>query len=170
MPHKTVYVDLQGKCKWLNVKIPDQFGKWGLLLFPDPASIDTIKKMQAGWFEGVEGIKNMLKDSEEDGVSIRLSRPSSKERKGKLVGFNPPELLQADGNTPLRDTMVGNGSDVTCKCELYFFMTPLKKQSSAIRLMSVRIDNLIPFVSDRDFTEEQKKLTEGMDKVPRPQW
>lgn len=169
MPHKMEFVELQGKARWVNTRVPDQFGKWGLILYPNAESLDLIKRMQEGWYEGVEGIKNVLK-KDEDGYHMRFTRPQSKQMRGKVVGFSPPELLKSDGETPLRETLVGNGSDVTVKLELYFFNTPSKREGSACRVMSIRVDSLIPFEAQRDFTDDQKKLVAGMNEVPPPQF
>lgn len=164
---KTVYIDLQGKGNWVNVQRPDEYGKWGCVLYPNEESLTKIKKLKSGWVEGVEGIKNELK-MDDDGYFIRLSRPQKKETRTKIITFNPPHLFKEDGETPLINTLVGNGSDITCNIECYFFNTPQKKLGSAIRLQSIRVDSLIAYEGKRDLDEQGQIQMKALAEVPPP--
>ena len=162
---RTEYVYLQGKAKWFRGHTPDEWGKWKHVLYPNEESLKKIRELQTSEEGGPTGIKNVLK-KDEDGYSITLSRPASKTIKGKVVGFAPPEVLEADGKTPLRNALVGNGSDITTKIEVYTHPTPGGGKARAARWVSSRIDTLIPYESKRDFTEAQEKATRGLSDQP----
>lgn len=166
---KTIYLDFKGKAKWVNVGHPDEYGKWGCVLWLDTESVETFNKLKKGWYEDIEGIKNELKQ-DEDGYFARLSRPVKKETRTKTITFNPPLLLQADGTTPYINTLVGNGSDVTCGMEVYFFKKPNKTLGSAMRLQSIRVDNLIPYEGKRDMTADEAKLARSVQEAAPPSW
>src|SRR5712671_946896 len=102
---KTDYVFLQGKTKWFRPNAPNEWGKWTHVLYPNEESLNKIRDLQTST-DKTTGIKNILK-KDEDGYSITLSRPTSKTIKGKVVGFAPPEVLEVDGKTPLRNALVG---------------------------------------------------------------
>lgn len=164
---KTIYLDLKGKARWVNVGHPDEFGKWGCVLWLTTESVETFNKLKSGYYEDVEGIKNELK-KDEDGYFCRLSRPQKKETRNKTINFGPPLLLKADGESPYINTLVGNGSDVTCGMEVYFFKTPSKKIGSAMRLQSIRVDNLIPYEGSRDMTDKEAKLARSVQEAAPP--
>lgn len=166
---RTVYLDLSGKGNYVNVTRVDDYGKWGCMLYPNPESIDKIKKMKEGWFEGVEGIKNELK-LDENGEYMRFGRKQKHETRTKTMVFPPPLLLDKDGKTPLQNTLVGNGSDITITIELYFFKKPNKGLGSATRLQAIRVDNLIPYEGARDMSQSDLNAVGGMEKAPVPQW
>lgn len=171
MPGKTVPVYLQGKCKWARLVQPDlKFNKWSLVLYPDAASYDILVDLVK------KGIKNKLKQ-DADGWYVTLSRATQKVMQGKVRAFERPEVL--DGTKPLPSggyepfieaSKIGNGSDVTVKIEHYTYHQPTDPQGTfgghAIKLASVRVDNFVPYEMDRDGSEEQKKLVEGMEEVP----
>lgn len=168
---KTQYIELFGKCKFLNTKlVPNQYNAWDHLLYPTQDSLKTIRKLQDGWVEGVEGIMTELKQDEE-GYFMRLRRPSKKEtRAGKVITFTPPIILNADGVSPFTG-LIGNGSDVMTKVELYFYKKPFgtdKKLGSAIRWMATRVDTLVPYDGPRDMNELDKKMSQQMDRVTHP--
>lgn len=160
----TVYVELSGKGKWVSVKQIDDYGKRGCVLYPNQESLDLFKKMKAGWKEGVEGIRNDAK-VDEDGEFIRLSRKDVHETRFRTIALGPPKMVDANG-APF-DGLVGNGSDLTCNCELYFFMKPNKTIGSALRLQSIRVDNLVEYIPKRDMPEDEQKM---LPKSPVPQW
>lgn len=160
----TDIVYLQGKVKWFRANQPDEWNKYKHVLYPNPESLEKIRDLQTST-SGVTGIKNILK-KDEDGYCISISRPASKTIKGKVVGFAPPEVLEADGKTPLRNVLVGNGSDVTTKVEVYTHGTPGGGRAKAMRWASSRIDNLVPYESRRDFTEKESEAVEGLAEQP----
>lgn len=159
------FVYLQGKSKWFKHQQPNKFGSWSHDLYLDPPSIDKFKALQEAR-GNTEGIKNTLKH-DEDGYYVSLSRPTSKTIRGKVVGFAPPEVLDRDG-LPLRDMLVGNGSDITTKLDYYTYKKPIgSSRGSAIRWASSRVDNLVPFTSQRqEFDPDQLHQVEGLDRQP----
>jgi len=156
---KTENIFIQGKLSWVKVQVPDEWGKWKVTVHPNAASLDKIRDLQA------EGLKNVLK-KDEDGYFVSFSRPTQKMMKGKVIGLTPPELLMADGKTPLQGVLVGNGSDGTVKLEVYQHGTPGGGKAKAARLVSIRVDNLIPFEINRDFDRDQKEKVAGLEEVP----
>lgn len=151
----TEYVFIQGKLSWVKVTVPDEWGKWKVCVHPNEESLNKIRDLQA------EGIKNVLK-KDEDGYYTNFSRPTQKMMKGKVVGLAPPEVLQADGKTPLTGVLIGNGSDGVVKLEVYSHGTPGGGKAKAARLLSIKVDNLIPFELKRDFTAGQQESVAGL--------
>lgn len=167
---KTEYIFLSGKAKWVKSQIPNKFGDYSFVLYPDDASYDKILALK----DGPSGVKNVIKKDEE-GYNVTFKRPQSKLIAGKVKGFTPPEILDGsktldDGShPPLRDILVGNGSDVTVKIEVYSYTSPITKQvGRATRWVSMRIDNLIPFQTRRDFDTDQADQISGLSDQPVP--
>ncbi len=155
---KTEYVYIQGKVSWLKARTTNQWNKYSVQIHPKPADLEKIRDLQA------EGLKNMIK-KDEDGYFVTFNRPVSKSFKsGKVLTYTPPEVFDKDGN-PF-DGPVGNGSDATLKIEVYQHETPGGGRAKAARWVSARIDNLVPYESDRDLTEDQKELREGLKEQP----
>lgn len=152
----TEHVYIQGKLSWVKCQQPDEWGKWKVTIHPNEASLEKVRELQG------EGIKNVLK-KDDDGYKVTFSRPTQKMVKGKVVGLAPPEILQADGKTPLTGVLVGNGSDGTVKLEVYSHGTPGGGKAKAARLLSIKVDNLIPFEMKRDFSEAQQEMVKGLD-------
>ncbi len=155
----TEYIYIQGKAKWFKHNTPNSWGKYTHVIYPNHESLEKIRELQA------EGIKNILR-KDEDGYYISFSRPTSVLIKGKVVGIAPPLVFQADGTTPLRETMVGNGSDITTKLEVYQHSTPGGGKAKAARWLSTKVDNLVPFHNSRDLFGEQEKAWRGMEDQP----
>lgn len=151
---------LKGKCKWANrLFIPDiEYKKWSLVLYPDTDSLEKIRDLQA------EGMKNVLK-KDEDGYHVAFSRPTEKVIRGKVVAFDPPTIVDFQ-EQPFAGP-IGNGSDVTVKLEVYQHSVPgTQKKAKAARVMSVRVDNLVPFEKEKDFTDTEKENVDGLDQHP----
>lgn len=149
-----------GKLSWVKAHAPNQWGKWTCQLHPTPESLEKIREMQA------EGLKNVIK-KDDDGYYVNFSRPTSTVIQGKVRGFAPPKILDKDGvETP--NTNVGNGSDGVIKLEVYSHKTPGGGKAIAARLDTIRVDNLIPFDGERDFTPEEKKQVEGIMEAKSP--
>ena len=161
---KTEFVYLQGKVKWFRAQQPDEYGKWKHVLYPNAESLEKIRDLQLSQ-DGVTGIKNVLK-KDEDGYSMTFSRPASKEIRGKIVGFAPPDVFESDGKTPMRNVNVGNGSDVTTKIAVYSHGTPGGGRAKAARWESSRIDNLVPYNPPRDYTDSEEKSARGLSDQP----
>lgn len=155
-----VYV--KGKVRNFRHHQPNEWNKWSHCLYPDPESLEILRDLQA------RGAKNQMK-KDEDGYFMWINRPTSIEVKGKVVGMQPPLVLMADGITPLQGVLVGNGSDVTTKLEVYEHRVPgTPKKAVAFRWKSTRVDNLIPFEPKRDFTEEEAGAARGLEDQPKP--
>lgn len=157
MATETIY--LSGKAKWVRPTSPDPWGNWKMDLYPDTESYNKFLELKETK-DGVSGIKNVIK-KDDDGYCITLRRPTQKVYKGKVQGFAPPEVLDKD-NQPMRDTLIGNGSDVTAKVSVYTHGTPGGGKARAMRWEAVRVDNLIPFEGKRDFDEVTNKQVSGL--------
>lgn len=166
MANDTRNIYLQGKAKWAKLVTPDtKYGsQWSVVLYPNPESYQTILDLKEKK-DGLDGIMNTIKH-DEDGFNIQLKRQTSKTIRGKVVGFAPPEVLESDGTTVLRNALVGNGSDITCKIQYYTYPKPAGGRGSAIRLESVRVDNLVPFEMSKDFDQEQQRQVKGLPEQP----
>ena len=153
MAAKRVYVE--GKCKWARTQTPDPWGNYKITLYPTPESLEKIREL---------GLKNTLKKDEE-GYNVTFRRPTSKLMRGKITTFAPPIMLDIEGN-PLYDVMIGNGSDVTLRLEVYDYTHPVGGKGTAARLAAIRVDNLVPFQKERDFEEDQQIQVGDLDKQP----
>ena len=157
-PH---YLYLQGKAKWVRTTAPDPWGNWKMDLYFNPES-------KSKWNQAKEefGLLNNTR-TDADGDFITLKRPMEKKRRdGRTFGFAPPEVLQSDGTTPLRDTLVGNGSDVTAKVSIYQYNKPGGGKGHAARWEAIRVDNLIPYDGKRDFDGDAQKQVGGLSEQP----
>lgn len=165
---KSEYVTLRGKFSWVRHDRPDpQYNKYKFTLHPDAESLDKIRELKE------RGLKNELK-KDEDGYYMTFSRDVQKTYNGVTKGLGPIELV--DGNTrlpdgtyaPLRNTMVGNGSDGACKLEVFGFK---RFPGIAARAVSIRVDNLVPFSGKSDLNDLEERAQRDFDKVPaEPQW
>jgi hypothetical protein len=155
----TEHVFLQGKAKWARLATADSYGNFKITLYPNEASLAKIKELQAA------GIKNTL-GKDDDGYFMTFRRPQSKTIKGRVVGFAPPTVVDREG-LPLRDVMVGNNSDVTVKLESYKYSSPQGQKGLAVRLLGIKVDDLVPYFPDRDFTPEQKEEVRGLSEQPK---
>jgi hypothetical protein len=151
------FVYLQGKCNYAKFVTPDnKYQRWGLDLYFTEESLAKFKALK---------LKTHLKMSD-DGFFAKISRPVSKLIRGELVAFLPPKIYDKEG-MPMEGVLIGNGSDVTVKCEVYRYTPPGSKiKENAIRLESVRVDNLIPYEPKKDFTKEDKEATAGLLEQP----
>lgn len=158
----TRYEYIGGKLSWVKVHAPNQWSKWTCTIHPTPESLEKVRDMQA------EGLKNVIK-KDDDGYYCSFSRPTSTVIQGKVRGYAPPKLLDKDGvETP--NVNVGNGSDGVVKLEVYSHKTPGGGTAIAARLDSIRIDNLIPFEGNRDFTPQEREQVEGLTEARSPLW
>lgn len=153
------YVYFQGKCSWANhlVNADSEYNKWHVTLHFTPESLEKFRELK---------LKTHLR-KDDDGYNAKLSRPCTKLIRGKMVSFAPPQIFDKDGKPFERTTHIGNGSDVTVKCELYKYSPPgSKNKENAIRLESVRVDNLVPYEPKRDYTATEAKAAEGLENHP----
>jgi hypothetical protein len=154
------YVYFSGKGSWFNhlINADLEFNKWHVTLHFNPESLDKFRELK---------LKTHLK-KDDDGYYAKLSRPVTKLIRGKMVSFAPPKFFDKDG-MPIDGKGIGNGSDITVKCEVYKYTAPsAKEKQNAIRLESVRVDNLVPYVPNRDYTKEQAAGAEGLMEQPAP--
>lgn len=155
---KTENIYIQGKVSWFRPKVPNKWNKWSTQIHPNEKGLEIIRELQA------QGVKNQLK-KDDDGYYTSFSRPVTKETStGKILSFTPVEVFDKDGNK--YDGNVGNGSDVTLKLEVYPHATPGGGKAKAVRWVSARIDNLVPFESSRDLNDFEKEAAEGLKEQP----
>lgn len=162
---KLPYVVFQGKASWPKLVNPDQeYKNWNVKVHLTPASYNLFMDLKEKKGE-IDGILNEVK-KDEDGYFVVFKRPTEKKWKDKVEQLQPPELLDHENRPLARDVMIGNGSDVTVKCEQYTYNKPFKKgMGRAIRMVAVRVDNLVPYTR-KDFNEYQTKAVEGLDETP----
>lgn len=158
----TEFVYLQGKTKWFRPNQLNDWGKWSHVIYPNAESLEKIRELQA------EGVKNVIK-KDDDGYFVSIGRPSEIRRKTasgvKIVGLKQPEVVDRDGQ-PNQNMSVGNGSDITTKCEVYSHGTPGGGKAKAMRWLSTRIDNLIPYEPTRDFDKDEARAVKNLDNQP----
>lgn len=133
MAGKTEIVYLKGKTKWCRMHVPDQWGNYKTALYLTPESLEKFKSMK---------VKNHL-HKDDDGYYIYCKRPQNKLINGKVVGLAPPIVKNSEG-IEMHDAIIGDGSDVTVKLEHYTYKFG-GEEGSAIKLHTVRIDNLVPY-------------------------
>lgn len=154
MAQEFIYV--QGKVKWFRNKTPDKFDKYAHALYPaNSAELDKLKNLQIAEPK-LQGIKNTLR-KDDDGYYMNINRPARKNIRGVPKAFAPPTVVDKDGR-PF-DGLVGNGSDVTTKIEVYKHSLPGLPEghkARAIRWDSTRIDNLIPYERNDNFPEDNE--------------
>jgi hypothetical protein len=92
-----------------------------------------------------------VKFDETDGWYLTLSRRVSITVKGREVGLEPPKVIDKEG-APIT-VMVGNGSDGVAKCVLWSFNPMPGISGKALRWEGLRVDNLIPFDSNKDYPD-----------------
>src|SRR6266404_1704511 len=162
----TEIVYIKGKSRWSSLYRAEvsPFGgpaAYKQIIWPDNDSLTVLRQLQK------EGMKNTEK-RDEDGSYFTFRRPVNREIRGELTGFAPPEVLNKDGS-PLRETAIGRGSDITVKLEVYSHKVPGSpgKKAKAARLASVRVDNLVPFKKEIDYNEDQTKLVDGLMEQPK---
>lgn len=152
------FVYFQGKAKWARLVIPDpEFQKWSIDLYFDEKSLEEFKALK---------LKTHLK-KDDDGYYARLSRPTQKMMRNQLQSFEPPKIFDKDMK-PLEGVLIGNGSDVTVKCEVYKYTPPgSKTRENAIRMASVRVDNLVPY-EKKDYDGQTARAASGLSDQPAP--
>lgn len=124
------YYYLSGKAKWAKLFKPDdKYKNWQIQVYMDDESMKI--------FDG-SGM-SMNKKQDEDGTFVTFRRPEAKVIKDELVKFDPPVVVDADGNK--LDQLVGNGSDVTIKVIVYDTM-----KGKGHRLEAVKVNKLVPYV------------------------
>lgn len=142
-------VFLKGKIKWCKHIRPDtMYNKWSVVMYLAGPELDKAREWQA------MGIKNTIK-KDDDGWYITLSRKTTITVKGRDVGLEPPRVFEMkegpDGPVEVPITeMVGNGSDGIAKCILW---SSKNYPGKNVRWEALRVDNLIPFSTERDYPD-----------------
>ena len=154
-------VYFQGKCSWAKLVQPDiEYNNWNIKLHFNQESYNKFMALKEKVGD-VEGILNEVK-KDDDGYYHVFKRPVSRDFGQGVERLTAPVVVDAQG-VPFPE-YIGNGSDVTIKCEQYVYTNRrTKKKGRAIRLEGVKIDNLVPFTK-KDYTPEQEKLALGLDK------
>jgi len=121
-----------GTVKWAKVRKPDEkYNDYKINLYPTEASLAEIK---------TSGVQVQPKE-DEDGVYYTFRRKHEALEKGKVKVYGPPQVLDAD-NTVF-EGLIGNGSKVTAKVEVYD-----TQKGKGHRLMIVRVDDLVEYNPD----------------------
>lgn len=135
------YVDIHGKVKYIHAVQLNKYGSWAVTLYPTEKSLEVCRELQA------EGCKNVMK-KDDDGYYIQYKREPQKVMKGKMVAFAAPRVISADGK-PMDGSVIGWGSDVTARLEVYYHGTPSGKKAAAARWDSLRVDNLVEWQKEQ---------------------
>jgi hypothetical protein len=159
-------VIVHGKCRWCFTRKLDQNGEWSMNLYPNPESLDIINQLIK------DGIKNQLK-KDDDGYYIRFRRHPQKQGKdGRVIQFDPPETLNADGS--ICTDIIGDGSDVSVRLEVYGGKNPFGTGSyKAARLGGVKVQNLVPYIpATMAKDEHEQKNAQRLMAAPlqQPSW
>lgn len=157
MATEAVYIT--GKLSWVRHITPNEWHKWTVTVHPTPESVEKIRELQG------EGVKNVL-SKDDDGWKVTFNRPVSREVKGKIIGLEPPMVVDKEGKL-LHTALVGNGSDGVVKLDVYSHRVPgSDKKAKAARWVALRVDTLVPYEKDRDFDDTQKGMIKDLDKQP----
>lgn len=165
MARRSIDHYISGKVKWFKPNDLNPWGKRTHVMYPNPAGVALINDLIS------QGLKNALK-KDDDGYYITLSSPNEVVWRGEKQLLPAPKVLDgtitlSDGSNPVYQGLVGNGSDVTTKISQYFYTERVtKKEGTAIRWVSSRIDNLVPYVPAKDFDDVDKKAVKGLEEQP----
>lgn len=154
----TKEVFLKGKIKWANsLFTPDTMyePKWQAKLYLDDESVEIIRELQS------LGLMNKI-SKDDDGWYTSVSRPTQKMFKGVLTPLTPPVIEDNEGNL-ITQNIIGNGSDVICKMEVYNYKPQGgNRRKVAYRLASVKVVNLIRYEREADMSDSNKRQTAGI--------
>ena len=146
------YYYFSGTANWAHLYKPDdKYKNWKIDLILDDKGLETFRKSEL-LLEIKEGdVKNPKtgKITHFEGPTITLRRPQEKLIKGEKVAFDPPTVLDEHGEPFKEQTLIGNGSKVTCKVIVYDTM-----KGPGHRLEAVRVDHLIPYEAKEKSVDE----------------
>lgn len=126
---------ISGKAKWAKVHTPDdKYGTYQICVYMDKKAEKTFVQ---------SGCQGQIKEDEDGRFYNFKRRPQVLSRKGKLLDFGPPKVLDKDGKET--SALIGNGSDVTIEIETY-----MTEKGVGTRLNSVTIDNLVEYKRKED--------------------
>lgn len=133
------YIYLSGKGAWMHRLFePEEYlGKtsWSMKIYPDPKSMKVFNETK---------LFLQRKKEDDEGVGVTFKRGVKKPwklKKGEGEDFEPPVVLDKEGRPWPAEKLLGNGSEVTIKLEVY----QTAKGKSA-RLDSVRVDKWVEYV------------------------
>lgn len=155
-------VDVHGKLMFIHATSFNKFDKWSITFQPDAKSLEVIRDLQS------QGVKNVMKKTEENEYYISFSREPTKLIRGKVVAFAAPKVVDKDGQ-PFNGG-IGRGSDVTVRLDVYQHGTPSGGKAKAARFDSVRINELIPYEIDRDLPAVDAEEVKALVEAPKPIW
>lgn len=148
---KANVVYMSGIGKWMHRLFEaDEFRgnkTWNMVLYPDFKAWDTYKQY---------GLQQKKKE-DEDGKFITLKRSVRKPwavKAGESPEFDPPTVTDADGNDWGDRGIIGNGSHVTAKLEVY-----QTANGPGTRLLGVRIDTWTKYEMPKDDASERTSST-----------
>lgn len=136
------YLIIEGTAKFTHLFEPDEkFSKWSINQYISMDDVTRMLDLQT------QGVKNTLK-KDEGGYYVNFGRPVDKKNAdGKVIRrFDPPRVVDKDGNLLDRNTRIAAGTKVATRLELYEHGTPTGKKAKALRLDSVKILDLVEWV------------------------
>jgi hypothetical protein len=134
------FYKFDGKVKQCRHNTVDAFNNWSVIFYPNEHSLEAFRNLK-----DEKGLKNEIK-KDEDGYFIWCRRPQQKMIKGSLVGFAPPEVVDAEGK-PFGTDIIGDNSECTIKFELYSYFPPSSRTPNhAIRWNGLKVNKLVPYV------------------------
>jgi len=140
------YFFFDGEAQWAQLKSPNKFGNYSINLIVDGATRKAVK---------ATGAKLNIKETEDDRFFYTFRRKATlRKRDGSIVELYPPAVTLADG-TPY-DGLVGNGSKVTVKVEVYEYQGGKDDQGNTwdagkgTRLVGVRINELVEYKKEEN--------------------
>lgn len=126
---------LSGKARWAKLKKPDpKYNRYTIDLYLDEDSKPKFAE---------SGMQLELKTDKEGGRYHTFGRATEKVIKGELVKFDPPNVIDAEGNPFSKN--VGNGSHVTIRVSVYD-----TAKGKGHRLDTVRVNHLVPYEAQDD--------------------
>ena len=138
---KPKHIYLTGKGSWFHKLFePDEYlgdKRWKISFYPDPKSMEKFKELKT---------VNRFK-TDKDGTYVVLSRPVDKPwqiKDGESPEFDPPRVTDSEGNLWPDDKIIGNGSEVTVKLEVYNYSYK-GRSGTAARLEAVRVDDWVEY-------------------------
>lgn len=144
MPTKTYY--FKGKTKWAKVHKPDEvYNNYQVPLYLTPES----------WNEFKESGLRLQPKTDEGGqfVTFRRKHEEMNYKKGVEEVIGPPEVfIVIDGTYQPFDGLIGNGSDIVVKVDVY----DTKRHGKGHRMKSVAVENLVVYEPDPEKTQVPK--------------
>jgi hypothetical protein len=137
----TQYYNITGKCAWAHNLFKydeSRYGKrWMVDVYPDEEGMETFNEA------GIE-LRPIKKPLFEGEVGYRFRRDVEKQIKGKMESFQPPKIVDIDGEPwPSDGPRIGNGSTVEINVAVY--ETRGGDGPKGHRLQGMRVLELVPY-------------------------